>query len=319
MPPSEFELIERYFTGRGAVRADVRLSVGDDAAILAPRPGAELVLALDTIVSGVHFPADMNGRFVGHRALAVNLSDIAAMGAEPAWALLGLTLPAADESWLGDFASGLDDLARRFGVALVGGDTTRGPLTASLALAGWVPAGQALRRAGARPGEDLWVSGTVGDAGAGLAILQGRLAAGGAAREELLRRFLLPEPRVGLGQALRGIATACIDVSDGLAGDLGKLCSAGSVGAQLDAAQLPRSEALLATAGEEAALRFALSAGDDYELLWSAPRSARRLIESLDADLPVSCIGAITAAPGLQLRGAEFERDVAHGFDHFAG
>ena len=158
-----------------------------------------------------------------------------------------------------------------------------------------------------------------GDAGGGLAILQGRLAAGGAAREELLRRFLLPEPRVGLGQALRGIATACIDVSDGLAGDLGKLCSAGSVGAQLDAAQLPRSEALLATAGEEAALRFALSAGDDYELLWSAPRSARRLIESLDADLPVSCIGAITAAPGLQLRGAEFERDVAHGFDHFAG
>ena len=319
MPPGEFELIERFFTGRGAARADVRLAVGDDAAILAPRPGADLVLALDTIVSGVHFPADMNGRFVGHRALAVNLSDLAAMGAEPAWALLGLTLPAADENWLGDFAAGLDDLARRSGVALVGGDTTRGPLTASLALAGLVPAGQALRRAGARPGEDLWVSGTVGDAGAGLAILQGRLAAGGAAREELLRRFLLPEPRVRLGQALRGIATACIDVSDGLAGDLGKLCDAGSVGARLDASALPRSAALLDAAGEQAALRFALSAGDDYELLWSAPPSARRLIESLDQTQPVSCIGAITAAPGLQLCGADFERDVAHGFDHFAG
>ena len=317
MPPGEFELIERFFTGRGAARADVRLAVGDDAAILAPRPGADLVLALDTIVSGVHFPADMNGRFVGHRALAVNLSDFAAMGAEPAWALLGLTLPAADENWLGDFAAGLDDLARRSGVALVGGDTTRGPLTASLALAGLVPAGQALRRAGARPGEDLWVSGTVGDAGAGLAILQGRLAAGGAAREELLRRFLLPEPRVRLGQALRGIATACIDVSDGLAGDLGKLCDAGSVGARLDASALPRSAALLDAAGEQAALRFALSAGDDYELLWSAPPSARRLIEALDADLRVSCIGAITAVPGLQLHGAGLERDLAHGFDHF--
>jgi thiamine-monophosphate kinase len=194
MPPGEFELIERYFTGRGAARADVRLSVGDDAAILAPRPGAELVLALDTIVSGVHFPADVNGRFVGHRALAVNLSDIAAMGAEPA-GLFRMDLPAVDENWLGDFAYGLDELARRFGVALVGGDTTRGPLTASLAIAGWVPAGQALRRAGARPGDDLWVSGTVGDAGGGLAILQGQLAAGGAKREELLRRFLLPEPR----------------------------------------------------------------------------------------------------------------------------
>jgi len=319
MPPGEFELIERFFTGRGAARADVRLSVGDDAAILRPRPGAELVLALDTVVSGVHFPADMNGRFVGHRVLAVNLSDIAAMGAEPAWALLGLTLPVADENWLGDFASGLDDLARRFGVALVGGDTTRGPLTVSLALAGWVPAGQALRRAGARPGDELWVSGTLGDAGAGLAILQGRLTGGGAAREELLRRFLLPEPRVTLGQALRGVATACIDVSDGLAGDLGKLCRAGSVGARLDAAELPRSEALLATAGKQAAMRFALSAGDDYELLWSAPPSARPRIESLGADLPVSCIGAITAASGLQLRGAELERDAAHGFDHFGG
>ena len=319
MPPGEFELIERFFTGRGAARADVRLSVGDDAAILTPQPGAELVLALDTIVSGVHFPADVNGRFVGHRALAVNLSDIAAMGAEPAWALLGLTLPAADENWLGDFASGLDDLARRFGVALVGGDTTRGPLTATLALAGWVPTGQALRRAGARSGDDLWVSGTVGDAGAGLAVLQGRLAAGGAPREELLRRFLVPEPRVSLGQALRGIATACIDVSDGLAGDLGKLCSAGSVGAWLDAAELPRSEALLEAAGEEGALRFALSAGDDYELLFSAPASARRLIESFKADVPVTRIGAITAAPGVQLQGAgpELERDVAHGFDHF--
>lgn len=319
MPPGEFELIERFFTGRGAARGDVRLGVGDDAAILAPRAGAELVLALDTIVAGVHFPTDTDGRFVGHRALAVNLSDLAAMGAEPAWALLALTLPAADEAWLGGFASGFDELARRFGLALVGGDTTRGPLAASVTIAGWVPAGAAIRRSGARPGDDVWISGTPGDAGAGLAILQGRLAAQGAVREELLRRFLLPEPRVGLGQALRGIATACIDVSDALAGDLAKLCRASGVGAEIDTAPLPRSAALVAAAGEAAALRFALSAGDDYELLFTAPAAARSRIETLDAATSVRRIGAIVATPGLRLHGAGWERETVHGFDHFAG
>ena len=317
MPPGEFELIERFFTGRGAVRDDVRLAVGDDAAVLTPRIGAELVLALDTIVADAHFPADTGARFVGHRVLAVNLSDLAAMGAEPAWALLGLTLPAADESWLAGFAAGLDELARRFGVALVGGDTTRGPLAATVTVGGWVPRGEALKRSGAKPGDDLWVSGTLGDAGAGLAILQARLAAGGAAREELLRRFLLPEPRVGLGVALRGIASACIDISDGLAGDLEKLCRASGVGARLDCTQLPRSAQLLEAAGEEAAMRFALSAGDDYELLFTAAATARHQIESLVPVTPVSRIGAITATPGVHLQGAGPERDLVHGFDHF--
>ena len=317
MTPGEFQLIERFFTGRGATRDDVRLAVGDDAALLAPRPGAELVLALDTVVAGIHFPADVGGRPVGHRVLAANLSDLAAMGAEPAWALLGLTLPAVDQGWLGDFASGFDELARRFGVALVGGDTTRGPLSATVTLAGWVPAGAALRRSGARPGDELWVSGTPGDAGAGLAILQGRLAADGAAREELVRRFLLPEPRVRLGLALRGIATACIDISDGLAGDLAKLCRAGGVGAELDAARLPRSAALQSAAGDAAAVRFALSAGDDCELLFAAPPAARRRIEQLDPAAAPRCIGEITARPGLRLDGTDLERDVVHGFDHF--
>ena len=317
MSLGEFELIERYFTGRGAVRDDVRLSVGDDAAIVTPRAGAELVLALDTIVADVHFPADTGSRFVGHRALAVNLSDLAAMGAEPAWALLGLTLPAADESWLAGFASGFDELARRFGVALVGGDTTRGPLAATVTVGGWVPVGEALTRSGARHGDDLWVSGTTGDAGAGLAILQARLAAGGAIREELLRRFLLPEPRVDLGRSLRGIADACIDISDGLAGDLAKLCRASGVGARLDCARLPRSPQLLESAGEVASMRFALTAGDDYELLFTAPPASRRRIEELAAATPVSLIGEITAAPGIHLQGAGLERDLVHGFDHF--
>lgn len=317
MPPGEFELIERYFTGLGAVRDDVRHSVGDDAAVVTPRAGAELVLALDTIVADVHFPADTGARFIGHRALAINLSDLAAMGAEPAWALLGLTLPAADESWLGGFATGFDELARRFGVALVGGDTTRGPLAATVTVGGWVPPGQALTRSGARAGDDLWISGTAGDAGAGLAILQGRLAAASAAREELLRRFLVPEPRVNLGLALRGIASACIDVSDGLAGDLAKLCHASDAGARLDCPRLPRSESLLEAAGEESAMRYALSAGDDYELLFTAPAAARRRIEGLARVTPISLIGEITAMQGLHLQGSGLERDLVHGFDHF--
>jgi thiamine-monophosphate kinase len=317
MPPGEFELIERYFTGRGAAREDVRLSVGDDAAVVTPRDGAELVLALDTIVADVHFPADTGAQFVGHRALAVNLSDLAAMGAEPAWALLGLTLPAADESWLEGFAAGFDGLARRFGVALVGGDTTRGPLAASVTVGGWVPRGLALTRSGAIPGDDLWVSGTPGDAGAGLAILQSRLAADGAVREELLRRFLLPEPRISLGLALRGIASACIDISDGLAGDLEKLCRSSGVGCSVECRRLPLSKQLLEAAGAEASMRFALAAGDDYELLFTAPAAARSRIQALVTTPPVSHIGEITATAGVHLQGAALERDLVHGFDHF--
>lgn len=317
MPTGEFELIERYFTGRGARRDDVKLSVGDDAAIVTPMAGAELVLAVDTIVADVHFPGDTSARFVGHRALAVNLSDLAAMGADPAWALLGLTIPAADESWLSDFAAGFGELARRFGVALVGGDTTRGPLAATVTIGGWAPAGQSLRRSGAKPGDDLWVSGTTGDAGAGLAVLQARLAAGSAIREELLRKFLLPEPRVGLGRSLRGIANACIDISDGLASDLEKLCRASGVGARLDCVRLPRSPQLLEAAGDIASMRFALAAGDDYELLFTAPPGSRSRIEALAVMAPVSLIGEITAKPGIELQGAGVERDLVHGFDHF--
>ena len=239
------------------------------------------------------------------------------MGAEPAWALLGLTLPAADESWLAEFAGGFDQLARRFGVALVGGDTTRGPLAATVTVGGWVPSGAALTRSGARPGDELWISGTPGDAGAGLAILQSRLAAGSAAREELLRRFLLPEPRVSLGLALRGIASACIDISDGLAGDLAKLCRASGVGARLDCPRLPRSRQLIEAAGEQASMRYALSGGDDYELLFTAPAASGSRIENLARLTPVSRIGEITATPGMQLQGAGPERDLVHGFDHF--
>jgi len=318
MPPSEFELIDRHFTRRGAARNDLRLGVGDDAALVAVPPGSELVLALDTIVGNSHFPTAMDARFVGHRVLAVNLSDLAAMGAEPAWALLGLTLPSVDEHWLAGFSAGLDALARRTGVALAGGDTTRGPLTATIALAGTVPSGQALRRDGARPGDDLWISGTPGDAAAGLAILQGRLPGQGRARDALLHRFQLPEARVALGVALRGIATACIDVSDGLAGDLAKLCAASGVGADIDSRELPLSAGLCSVAGPEARLRFALGGGDDYELLFAASAGFRVQIAALEAGAMLKRIGFISETTGVRVDGAPPERELSHGFDHFA-
>jgi thiamine-monophosphate kinase len=318
MPASEFDLIERHFTRRGAARSDLRLGVGDDAALVTAPAGSEIVLALDTIVENSHFPSTMDARFVGHRVLAVNLSDLAAMGAEPAWALLGLTLPSVDEHWLAGFSAGLDALARRTGVALVGGDTTRGPLTATLALAGTVPVGQALRRDGAQPGDDLWISGTPGDAAAGLAVLQGRLPGQGRARDALLHRFQLPEARVALGIAIRGIATACIDVSDGLAGDLAKLCAASGTGADIESRELPLSAGLCSVAGPEARLGYALGGGDDYELLFTAPPALRSRVAALEAGAVLKRIGVISETPGVRVDGAPPDREAGHGFDHFA-
>ncbi len=318
MPAGEFELIERHFRRRGAQREDVLQGVGDDGALVAAPQGALLVFALDTIVEGRHFPAGFDARFAGHRALAVNLSDLASMGAEPAWALLGLTIPSVDEHWLTGFSAGLDALARRYGVALVGGDTTRGPLTVSVALAGTVPAAGAILRRGARPGDDLWVSGTPGDAAAGLAILQGRLPAQGRARDALLARYQQPQARVALGIALRGIATACIDISDGLAGDLEKLCAASGVGADVDSRELPLSAGLCSAAGPEARLAYALGGGDDYELLFTADPGNRSRLAALDAGVMLRRIGTIGEPGGVRVDGAPPERDAGHGFDHFA-
>jgi len=315
--PGEFELIERHFTGRGARREDVLAGVGDDAALVAAPPDGTLVLALDTLVEGVHFPVGFDARFIGHRALAVNLSDLAAMGAEPAWALLGLTIPSVDEHWLSGFSAGLDALARRHGVALVGGDTTRGPLTVTISLAGMVPAGRALQRAGARAGDDLWVSGTPGDAAAGLAILQGRLNAQGRARDALLARFQLPQARVALGAALRGLATSCIDVSDGLLGDLAKLCAASGVGADVASRELPLSAGLCSVAAPGARIAWALGGGDDYELLFTADPADQARIAALDAGVVLRRIGTVTESGSVLVDGALPGRDAGHGFDHF--
>ncbi len=317
----EFELIDRFFASLGASRPDTVLGVGDDAAVLAVPPGHELVTCVDTLVEGRHFPTDCDAYDIGWRSLAVNLSDLAAMGATPAWAMLALTLPEFDEAWLDGFARGLGKLANQAGVALVGGDTTRGPLTISVTAMGWVPAGSALRRAGARPGDLVYVTGWPGDAAAGLALYQGRMRGQGANRGALERKFLHPEPRVAFGQGLRGVASACVDVSDGLAQDLGRITTASGVGALIRARELPLSRALYDLAGEEEARRYALSGGDDYELLFTAPAGARAQIGALAARVGAPachCIGEIVIGKGVKVIGERGELPVPRGWDHFA-
>jgi thiamine-monophosphate kinase len=264
----EFELIHRYFSRLGVARADVLLGVGDDAAILRGTDDADLVAAVDTIVAGRHFLEGSDARSIGHRSLAVNLSDLAAMGARPAWAMLSLTLPTPSPDWLEGFARGFGDLARAHEVMLVGGDTTAGPLTVSVQIMGHVPRGTALLRDGGREGDLVVVTGTIGDAGAGLALATGALSTEDTpAASELRRRFEYPTPRVEFGLAARGLASAAMDLSDGLVGDLPKLAAASGLGAHIDVDRLPLSRALFSVAGRERARDFALGGGDDYELL----------------------------------------------------
>ncbi|HMA12802.1 MAG TPA: thiamine-phosphate kinase [Steroidobacteraceae bacterium] len=326
MPIGEFELIARYFQQPrpplATPRDDVVLGIGDDAALLKVPAGHELVAAIDTMVEGRHFPAGAPADSTGHRALAVNLSDLAAMGADPAWFLLALTLPRVDEAFLEAFARGLFTLAREHGIALVGGDTTSGPLTMSVQVLGTVPSGQALRRGGAAPGDLLYVSGTPGDAAAGLALLQAhRPEADDAHRRCLLQRFLFPEPRVELGRQLRGVASACIDVSDGLAGDAGRLAAASGCAVIIDAGLLPLSGALVAQGGAAAAVSCALRGGDDYELCFTVPPSRRGEFEARMANVKcrVTRIGIIAAGSGVRIErnGVPVDADT-RGYDHFA-
>ena len=321
MPLSESALIERFFRSLGVQRTDVPLGIGDDAAVLECPRDAQLVATTDTLVAGVHFPPATPPAAIGHRALAVNLSDLAAMGARPAWALLALTLPEADAGWLAEFAAGLAALARAHNVALVGGDTTRGPLCVTLQLLGFVPRGAALTRAGGRAGDLLYVSGTPGDAGAGLALLQGRLTAPPAAAAYLRERFLAPSPRVALGEQLRGYASACIDVSDGLLGDAGKLAQASGTALTLEFAALPVSEPLEQALGAEAARKLALSAGDDYELCFSVrPERSAQLVRELPPERwNYHRIGALRAGAGVEVTRDGTVMEFSHsGYQHFA-
>ena len=320
MPLSEFGLIERYFRGCGAKRGDVRVGVGDDAAILECPAGTELVAAVDSLVDGVHFPHGSPPASIGHRALAVNLSDLAAMGARPAWALLALTLPRADESWLSEFAAGMAALARDHEVALVGGDTTSGPLCITVQVLGHVQRSSAMLRSGGQPGDALFVSGTPGDAAAGLAIEQGGLPADGEAAAYLRDRFLYPAPRLALGECLRRYADACIDVSDGLLGDASKLARASGCGVEISHRDVPVSDALVRAVGEERARELALTGGDDYELCFSVrPAQVARLLAELPPERwGYTRIGTLRESPGADVFRDGAVMSLSHsGYDHF--
>ena len=309
---AEFDLIAAI-QARAAARGDVALGIGDDAALLAPPPGQHLVVAMDTLNAGVHFPAGTAPADVGWKALAVNLSDLAAMGATPAWCTLSLSLPAGDDGFVDGFLNGFLALAAAHGVALVGGDTTRGPLSACVTAHGFVEPGSALRRAGAGSGDDVWVSGTLGDAAAALAQWQ----AGEAIDPALRGRLDRPTPRVALGHALRGIASACIDVSDGLLADLGHLCVASGVGAEVDVDALPASTALVAAFDMQARRGLQATGGDDYELCFSAPPARREAIAALPG---ITRIGRVVAGGGVRAMtsaGAPWQ-PVHAGYQHFA-
>jgi thiamine-monophosphate kinase len=321
---SEFDLIRRYFK-RPAPSAV--LGVGDDCALLPPRPGMLLAVSTDMLVEGTHFLPGADPEQLGGKALAVNLSDLAAMGADPRWVTLGLALPAADEAWIAAFARGFFNMAARFGIELIGGDTTRGPLCISVTVMGELPPGLALRRDGAHAGDDIWVSESTGDAALGLAHLDGRIRLADDQLESCLARLHCPEPRVELGGRLRGVARSAIDISDGLLADIGHILEESGVAGELRLDALPRSAAIAACADQALATDCLLGGGDDYELAFTAQPFQRSEIEAIgyDLDLRLTRIGVVVAASGadagrLTLRDGAGNPLVAgrRGFDHFA-
>lgn len=304
--PSEFELIYRHFAHYGA-GPDVVLSVGDDCAILNLAPGEQFVTSVDTVVEGVHFLPDTFPEDLGFRAVSVAASDLAAMGARPIGMTIALTLPEADEFWLHAFSQGIGQAVSAYQLPLVGGDTTRGPLTITVQVLGAVPAGQGLLRSGAQVGDQVYVSGTLGDAAAGLALLNGEWRTSPEATEYLVERYTRPRARLELGQALLGRATAAIDISDGLLQDAGHIAAASGVALHINHLRLPFSEALNTHSNPKTALGWALGGGDDYELCFTLP----------PGDNPpagCTCIGDVQAGEGIH---TELAENIVNGFQHF--
>ncbi|QLF92683.1 thiamine-phosphate kinase [Pseudomonas sp. ABC1] len=317
--PGEFELIRRYFASAACARAQgaVALGIGDDCALLAPGAGQQLAVSTDTLVDGVHFPKACDAFLLGQRALAVAASDLAAMGATPLAFTLALSLPEADEAWLAGLASGLELMAQQCAMQLVGGDTTRGPLSLTLTVFGQVPVGQALLRSGARPGDLLCVGGALGDAAGALPLVLEQRQATPELAEPLLARYWSPQPQLALGQALRGKASAVLDISDGLLADCGHIARASSVRLCIEQARVPLSLPLRTFSGDTEALRCALSGGDDYLLAFTLPHEHWA---ALAAEWPGICrIGHVEAGGGVHLldeHGRELAA-VTQGYQHF--
>nr|WP_295077322.1 thiamine-phosphate kinase [uncultured Roseateles sp.] len=316
----EFDLIKQFFVRGAAANSAVALGIGDDCAVLNSAAGAQWLVSSDMLVEGRHFLSTVAPERLGHKALAVNLSDLAACGATPRAFTLALALPRADAAWLAGFSKGLFALADAHGIALVGGDTTQGPLNICITVMGEAPAGQALLRSGARVGDDIYVSGTLGDARLALEVFRGTLSLGGSDFETVRQAMECPQPRVALGQALRGLASSAIDVSDGLIGDLGHILHASGVGASLEADALPRS-AILAAQTLAVQRECGLAGGDDYELVFTAaPTAQAAVLQAAQASAtPVTRIGRIEAQPGLRLldRQGLAIAPTFSSFDHF--
>lgn len=315
----EFDLIARHFTRPAA---NAVLGVGDDCALVDVTNGMDLAVSTDTMVSGTHFFPDVDPENLGHKALAVNLSDMAAMGAMPYWAMLALTLPNVDHAWLEAFAKGFFDLAQEYNVSLIGGDTTRGPLTLTVTIMGEVPAGAALRRSGAKAGNDIWVSGNVGDAALAVAHRHGRVVLEESDYREAVMRLYEPTPRVALGQALRGLATAAIDISDGLLADLVHICRLSGVGATVELPLVPVSSIGAKHLSTPEGRTAIVSGGDDYELCFTAHPNSRESIDEL-ADVlghPLTRIGQVKRGKGVSLLGADGKavKVDGRGYDHFS-
>ncbi|WET39730.1 thiamine-phosphate kinase [Citrobacter enshiensis] len=323
MACGEFSLIARYFDRVRSSRLDVETGIGDDCALLNIPEKQTLAISTDTLVAGNHFLPDIDPADLAYKALAVNLSDLAAMGADPAWLTLALTLPEVNEAWLAAFSDSLFEQLNYYDMQLIGGDTTRGPLSMTLGIHGYVPVGRALKRSGAKPGDWIYVTGTPGDSAAGLAILQNRLQVAEANDAEyLLKRHLRPMPRILIGQALRDLASAAIDLSDGLISDLGHIVTASGCGARVEVDALPYSDALSRHVAPDQALRWALSGGEDYELCFTVPEINRGALDVAIGQLgvPFTCIGQMSA----DVEGMNFVRDGNpvtfdwKGYDHFA-
>ena len=315
---SEFELIKRYFTHPAPHTV---LGVGDDAALVKVAKGMELVVSTDMLVSGTHFSPDADPYKLGHKALAVNLSDMAAMGATPRWATLSLAMPEADEKWLKPFAKGFMDLARAQRVDLIGGDTARGPLNICVQIMGEVPAGKALRRDGAKPGDEIWVSGQIGDAALALAHLQNRIHLEPQETQACLKKLHTPDARVALGQHLLGLAHSAIDISDGLLADLGHILESSGVAAVIEFKALPKSAVLQKYLRHDTALQALLAGGEDYELCFTAPKKNSVKLAKLSRKLrlPLTCIGNIKKGRSLTVLDATGKRMAwnTRGYDHF--
>lgn len=314
---SEFDLIARYFTRS---TPQTILGVGDDAALFTPSAGMELVVSSDMLVEGTHFFPNANPESLGWKALAVNISDIAAMGGDPRWATLSLSLPEVNESWLAGFSQGFFECAQRYGVDLIGGDTTRGPLSISITIMGEVPRGMAMLRGSAQVGDDIWVTGQLGDAALGLAVLQGEVPEAGM--ESCIAALHRPQPRVELGIVLRGSVHAAIDISDGLIADLGHILQRSRRGAEIRINDIPRSASVSSVMRKPLGMHCLLAGGDDYELCFTAPIRHDDLIVGLreSMNIPITRIGKITSGTTLQLLDG-YGQPVTFpekGYDHFA-